>query len=377
MEAFQRVLKSHAGFLHIGIGQVGDIALSVMFWFLMARLIMPGDYGQINWLLSIATFASMCCVLGWGKTIVTYYPKEGRDELMRGAVTIVLVASLVVSIAMGVLVEPLVGLLIIGLSLFSMTISSELGKRRYKHYKWTLIGVKLFILPLAIGMYFWVGLFGVLLGYAIPYLIFGLLSMRHMHMSDLGINEAKKKTGFALRAFGVDITGRSIGLFDKILIGSIFGMVTLGLYQLSYQILAALGILPGILFTYLLPEKSAGMKTRGIEVFGLMASIVLACLVIFLSPIVIPRAFPRFSEGVRIIQIMSLAIIPSTIVATRMSGLYARERPGAVLISYAIALAVEIAGILVLGSYFGAIGLAASAVLLQTALAISLSLFRG
>lgn len=377
MRTVRRVLGNHPGFLHVGIGQVGDIALSAMFWFIMARLIMPGDYGQVNWLLSIATFASMCCVLGWGKTIVTYYPKEGKDALMRGAVIIVLIASFAVGIVMGVLVEPLVGLLIIGLSLFSMTISFELGKRRYKHYKWILIGVKLILLPLAIAMYFWLGLFGMLLGYAVPYLIFGLLSMRCVHMSNLGISEAKKKIGFALRAFGVDATGRSIGLLDKILIGSIFGMVVLGLYQLAYQILAALAVLPGILFTYLLPEKSAGMKTREIEFFGLTASIALACLVIFLSPIIIPWAFPGFSEGVRIIQIMGLAIIPSTIVATRMAGLYARERPGAVLISYAIALAVEIAGILVLGSYFEAIGLAVSVVLLQSTLAISLSLFRG
>jgi len=45
------------------------------------------------------------------------------------------------------------------------------------------------------------------------------------------------------------------------------------------------------------------------------------------------------------------------------------QRPGAVLISYIAALAVGIAGIMTLGKFFGGIGLATSAVLLQLTLA--------
>jgi O-antigen/teichoic acid export membrane protein len=86
--------------------------------------------------------------------------------------------------------------------------------------------------------------------------------------------------------------------------------------------------------------------------------------------------FPSFAESVQLIQIMSLGVIPSAIAMTKMSELYARERPGAVLISYLIALAVGVAGILVLGNCFGATGLAASAVLLQTALAMALFFMR-
>jgi len=375
MRAIHEVLKGHPGFLHVAVGQAGAVALGAVFWFVMARLLEPGAYGRVNWLMSIAMFASTCCVLGWGKTVATYYPKEGRDELLGGAVGIVLVASIAVGIAMGLLVEPLVGLLIVGLSLFSMTISSELGRRRYGRYKWILVGAKLVSLPLAMGMYLWLGLPGVLLGYAIPYLIFGLSSLEYLRRSNPGVKEARGKAGFAVRAFGADISTGSASLLDKILIGSFFGMATLGLYQLAYQVFAALSVLPGILFTYLLPEKSAGTGTKEVETLGILAAVVLAAATVVLSPTVIPWVFPNFTGSVRLIQIMSLGVIPCTVAVTKVSELYARERPGAVLASYLVALAVGVAGILVLGNYFGAVGLAASAVLLQTALATSLVLF--
>ncbi|MFQ6126433.1 MAG: oligosaccharide flippase family protein [Candidatus Heimdallarchaeota archaeon] len=377
METVHRVLRGHPGVLYVAIGQTGAVALGAIFWFVMAKLLEPGAYGQINWLISIAMFVSTSCVLGWGKTVVTYYPKGGMDDLLGGAVTIVLVTSLAGGVAMGLLVEPLVGLLIVGLSLFSMTVSFELGKRRYKRYMWTWIGIKLISLPLAIAMYFWQGLLGVLLGYAIPHLIFGLLSLKYMRKSNPGIKEAKEKAGFALKAFGADVTTGSTSMLDKILIGPLFGMVTLGLYQLAYQIFMALSVLPMVLFSYLLPEKSAGTKTMQVETLGILVSVALAASVIVLSPIIIPWVFPSFSESVGLIQVMSLGVVPFTIAATKMSELYAHERPGVVLVSYAVALAAGIAGILVLGSCFGAIGLATSMLLLQTTLAASLILFRG
>lgn len=373
MKTIHEVLEGHPGLLHVTIGQVGSIAIGAVFWFLMARLLEPSAYGNVNWLISIAMFASTICVLGWGKTVITYYPKEGKEELLSGAVTIVLVASLAVGIAMGLLFEPLVGLLIVGLSLFNMTISFELGMRRYKRFKWISVGVKLVILPLAVAMYFWLGLIGVLLGYTLPILIFGLLSLTHLK-SNPGMGGAKEKASFALRAFGVDASIGSTGLLDKILIGGVFGMVTLGLYHLAYQIFAFLAVLPSVLFYYLLPEKSAGTKTREVEVLGILVSIALAASVVVLSPLVIPRVFPSFAGSVRLVQIMSLSVIPYTVSMTKMSELYAREKPGAVLISYLFALAVGIAGVLVLGSFFGGIGLATSAVLLQITLAIMLLL---
>ncbi|KUO42821.1 MAG: hypothetical protein APU95_02365 [Hadesarchaea archaeon YNP_N21] len=375
METVHRVLKGHPGFMHVAIGQAGSFAIGAVFWFLMARILDPGAYGQVNWFVSIAMFASACCVLGWGTTITTYYPKERNDGLLCGATTLVLIASLLVGIAIGALIGPLVGLLIFGLSLFSITLSTELGKRSYRRYKWIQICAKLMVLPLTVWMYFWIGLLGVLIGYAVPFMIFGLSSLRYVRRTNPGMIEAREKFGFAVKAFGANIASSSTSWLDKILIGSFFGMAALGVYQLAYQIFMLLSMLPTILFSYLLPEKSAGTKTREVETLGVIAAVALSLSAAAVSPIIIPKVFPNFSGSVELIQVMSFGVVPFSIAAMKMSGLYAHEMPGAVLISYLIALAVGIAGIIVLGNYFGALGLAMSVVLLQTTLAASLIIF--
>ena len=372
METIQQVFKDHPGIFHVAIGEAGAVALGAAFWFIMARLLDPGAYGEVNWLISVAIFVSTFCTLGLRNTIITYYPKEEREELVNETVTVVLVASLLAGIAIGLFIGPLVGLLVFGLSLFSVTISYELGRRRYKRYMWIRMGTRLMALPLALTMYLWLGMPGVLFGFALPILVFTFPSLKRLRGSNPSVKEVKDKAGFALRAFGADVTIDSTGLLDKILIGSLFGMITLGLYQLAYQIFMALSVLPGTLFHYLLPEKSAGTKTKGVETLGIFTSVLLATAIFLLSPSLIPLIFPGFVESVRMIQIMGLAVIPHAIAMTKMSELYAKERPGIVFISYLLALVVGTAGIFVLGTYIGRIGLAASVILLQTKLAISL-----
>ena len=44
METVHRVLRGHPGFLQVAIGQAGAVALGAVFWFVMARLLDPGDH---------------------------------------------------------------------------------------------------------------------------------------------------------------------------------------------------------------------------------------------------------------------------------------------------------------------------------------------
>jgi ABC-type Mn2+/Zn2+ transport system permease subunit len=73
---------------------------------------------------------------------------------------------------------------------------------------------------------------------------------------------------------------------------------------------------------------------------------------------------------------MAFAVIPAAIGGIEKAKLYAKEKSGAVLISHFIAVPVGLIGLIVLGEYFGGVGLAASVVLLQTVLAAALYAFR-
>lgn len=150
-------------------------------------------------------------------------------------------------------------------------------------------------------------------------------------------------------------------------------MTVLGFYQLAYRIFVFFGVLPQILFFYLLPEKSAGKGTRRVELFGILVSLTLAGLVFVLAPVFMPKFFPSFTGGVRAVQIMGFAIIPATISKIKVSDLYSREKANMVFGSRLIALGIGIIGIVLSFNWsLGLLGLASSLLAIQASLAASL-----
>lgn len=236
--------------------------------------------------------------------------------------------------------------------------------------------MKLVCVPLAILMYFLAGLSGVLLGYALPHIAIALWSFKGLHLSaNPGLNEVRNKTSFACQSLGTDLARGSSTWLDKIIIGVLFSFSMLGLYYFAYQMYMLMSFLPVVLTSYLLPEKSAKVNTRKVELLGVGISLLLALIAAVFAPLVIPWLFPEYTGSISLIQIMGFAVIPATVAAVKMSDLFASDRPRPVLVSHILAVLVGVAGIVLLGGYFGAIGLAVSVLLLQTTLATSLSLF--
>jgi thiamine biosynthesis lipoprotein len=367
------ILKNNRGLVRVAVGQLGAAFVGAAFWLVMAFMLHPVAYGHLSYLVSIGMLISVFTVLGWGKTIATYYPKEGKKELLSGPVVIVLAASLLAGAITSLVLEPAVGLLIIGFSLFSLAVYSDLGEQNYTRYMWMWLGVRFASFTLAIAIYLWWGMVnGIVAGLAIAYLIFGSRILRHFRINP-PMKEVQGKMGFAFTTLGADASTGAVNLLDKILIGLYFGVGMLGFYQLAYRIFVALTIIPKILLFYLLPEKSAGRSTRGVEIVGILASVGLAALTIILVPMVIPQLFPDFTESIPAIQIMGLAAIPATIAGTKTSELYAREEAKVVLAAHLVALGVGVAGIMFLGESFGLLGLAVSMLILQITLAASLT----
>lgn len=362
------------GLTKVTIAQISASILGTIFWLILAVTIHPLAYGHLSWMISIAMILSTVCLLGLGKTIVTYYPKEGNKELLSSSAVIVLLLSLGMGTIVSIVLEPPTGLLIVGFSVFSIAVYSELGMRQYENYMWTWIGVRTTALVLPLFIYYISGLIaGIMAGLFAAYFIFGSWALKHLP-HNLSLRDIKTKLDFTLSSWGADIGRVSVNFLDKVIVGALFGMVVLGYYQFAYRIFAFFGILPQILFFYLLPEKSAGKKTKRIEIFGIIAALGLASLIFLLSPHLIPQIFPNFTEGVKPIQIMGLAIIPATISRIKTSDLYSRERAKAVFSSNFLALGVGIVGIVWLGETYGLIGLALSLLAIKASLAAGLFL---
>lgn len=367
MEVSQR--RNGRGFAQVWIGQAAATILGTAFWLILAVLLHPVAYGHLAWLVSVATLASALCGLGLGTMLATYYPRQENQRLLSTSVFVSLVSSgvggvvtaLVLSLWVDSLLAALTGLLVAALSMFSLAFYSELGKRAYGRYMWMWIGVRVASLVLPLAFYFiWGSVAWLMAGLVAAYSIFGVWVLRFLS-SGLAPRELASKAGFSLRAWGSNLAGASLSFLDKILIGVLFPLGVLAVYQFSFRIFLLLTIVPNALFFYLLPEKSGGGEVRKLERVGLLASIGLALAVFFLAPHITSHVFPGFREGIDTIRIMALAIIPETLARVKSSELLSREEAATVLGSNVFGLAIGITCIIMTFTQgLGLIGLAVS-----------------
>jgi len=354
------------GFARVAAGQLGASAMGAVFWILLAALIHPNAYGYLSWLFSIAMFASIFCLLGLEKTLVVF-GKSG--EKAPSVLPIVLLTGILAMILFSFSVHWVVGLSVFAFSLFSLGVHRELARENYVRYMWLWIGSKSLSIALGLILYLISGLVvSILLGFAAAHLIFSL------PLVSLGISKPKltrEEVVFSLGALGSGAASGSVQFVDKILIGLLFGMQTLAVYQLAYRIFVLFSVVPQIFFFYLLPKKAGGEDTKKIERNGLLFSAALSVLVFFLSPLFVVRFFPSFQEGATACQLAGLAIFPSSLSGILLSELYGRRKSQLALLSQLAGLAVWMGGMVALGSTYGVAGLAASMLLMQTAIALS------
>ena len=364
--------KNSKGLGKVAIAQILATVLGAIFWLILAFLIHPVAYGRLSWIVSIGMVLSTFCVFGLGKTVATYYPRERDEELLNSSRLLVLILSIIIGSIASLFLDPFLGPLILGYSLFSLTVYSHLGKRQYGKYMYLWVSVKTLALLLPLAIYF---LFktvpGMLLGIAASYLLLGSKDLKKISL-ETGLDEIKDKIHFTLKSLGADLGGVAISFLDKILIGVLFGMSMLGYYQFAFRIFVLFTVLPKTLFFYLLPEKSAGNKRRRVEVGGVLISLLLTAIIFISAPYFIPKAFPNFSNAVKAVQILGFAIIPASLGKLKSSTLYSENNAGSVLISNIFALSIGIIGILTLGRSLGLPGLAFSMLAVQISLTASL-----
>ncbi|MCL0078926.1 hypothetical protein M1O56_04610, partial [Dehalococcoidia bacterium] len=365
------------GLVWVASAQLAALLLGTGLWLLLAILIHPLAYGHLIWLVSIATILSTLCTFGLGKTVITHLPTEKDGKLLSSSVAVVFVLSLIAGAIVSVALEPAIGLLTIGLSLFSITVHLELAARKYGGYLRAWVGTRLLCLLLPVLLYLlWGSITGILFGLALAYLLFGGKALIHLR-SKPDFRKILGTLKFTLGVLGTDLSRVSISFLDKILIGELFGMVVLGYYHFAYRIFLLFGILPQITFFYLLSEKSARRDTKKIEKVAVIVSFGLAAATYLFAYFVVPLTFPAFAGSISAVQIMGLAIIPATLVGIKTSSLYPEGKTNVVFGSHLLGLGVGIVGIIVLGRAFGLLGLAISMLALQCSLAAALFLLPG
>ena len=80
MVKFPRNLKdtfsSNKGLAFIGTSDIIGAAISTIFWLILASLLLVEEYGEITYLIAIASLAQSCSVVGSSNTFMVYSSKK-------------------------------------------------------------------------------------------------------------------------------------------------------------------------------------------------------------------------------------------------------------------------------------------------------------
>ena len=369
-------LKKSPGFKNIsvlGSSTIVGNAITSIFWIYLADLLGAEKYGELGYLMAIATIVSNVCLVG-GTWSMTVYTAKGM-KIQPPLYIISLISSCTSLVIIFVIFNTIsIGIYVIGFVIFQLFLAELLGFKLFKRYGKFYIFQKITFVCLAFSFNHFMGFEGIIIAYGLSYLIFSfpVFKMLTTVKPDFGI--FKTKFGFLTNNYLYDLSSVANGQIDKLIIAPMFGFILLGNYYLGLQIIGFLGILPGIVFNYILPQDATGHSTTQVKKITLLFSVGFTLIGIFLIPPLMPIVFPEFTEAVTLLPILSLSVIPIAIQSIFTSKLLGQEKTKYILMGYLISISILFPGIIILGNEFGAEGIAISFVLSQTATAIFLVL---
>ena len=355
----------------VGIGNITASLISGIFWFYFASLLGAEQYGEVSYYISIAVIASTLSFLGLGNAVIVY---TAKGEKIQPPIFVVGMISSIITLVAVFLIFSQIGmsLYIVGYVIFSLATSEILGKKQYKNYSSYLVTQKILMVGFSLFFYYFIGLEGVILGIAISFLPYIKRIYSSIKNDKIDFSLIRPRIGFIINSYALDLSRTFSGYTDKLIVAPLFGFAILGNYQLGIQVLAVLTILPGIVYQYILPRDSSGDSNKKLKKLTIAVSIVLAGLGFILAPLILPILFPKYTEAIEVIQIVSISVIPATINLMYISKFLGNELSKVVLTGSGIFLSVQIVSIFILGELFGVNGVAIALVLGASAEAIFL-----
>ena len=329
------------------------------------------QYGEVSYYIAIAGIASTISFLGLGNVVIVYTAKG--EKIQPPTFVIGVISSVIAVIAVFLIFSQIgISLYVLGYVIFSLATAEILGKKQYRNYSTYLVTQKILMVGFALFFYYYMGLEGVILGIGLSFFPYLTRIYKSLRKDKLDFSLIRPRIGFIMNSYVLDLTRTFSGYTDKLIVAPLFGFAILGNYQLGIQVLAILTILPGIVYQYILPRDSSGDSNKKLKKLTITVSIILAGLGFILAPIILPILFPKFTEAIEVIQIVSISVIPSTINLMYISKFLGNELSKIVLIGSGVFLLVQIISIFILGELIGVNGVAMALVLGASAEAIFL-----
>ena len=185
-----------------------------------------------------------------------------------------------------------------------------------------------------------------------------------MKASPISFSALKPRAGFIVNNYAYSTLGGLRANVDKLIIGPLLGFALLGNLALAMQFYIVLQIIPSLVFKYTLTHDASGIPNTKVKLWTMMFAIVSCIATLVLSPYIIPIFFPKFSEVVIAIQILSICIIPDTLANIFYTSKFlGQEKSKNPLIATGIMVIITASGIIILGRIYGILGVSFSFVL--------------
>jgi O-antigen/teichoic acid export membrane protein len=351
--------------LYVASANLISSIIGAIFWLILASIVEVSIYGEVNYYIATASLAAAFSAFGLGISSITYTAKGEKTFLLEALMLILVTSSIASIIVAFLLANIMLALIIIGFNIFLLTVADILGNKQYKRYPLFAITNRSMQLILSIALYYLIGLNGIIIGYAIPSLFLGSFILRRFKeaVKHIRFNIIRAKFKFIIHTYLFQISSSLLLFADKLILASLFGFETLGLYQLAFQLLMFLSIIPGSLMQYLLPQEASNVNRAFIKRLGLILSIALLIIFFLASPMLIDTFFPKYKDAIDAARIMAFGIIPMSINAITNARLLGRENSRIALFGSLAYIGSIIPLFIILGDTFGIFGLGLSVVL--------------
>ena len=352
----------------IGVGDLVSSGLGAAFWFYLASQIDPEYYGEIQWIIGIASSLSYIALFGSRNAIVVFTAK--KFKIQSTLYFISLISSLILS-TLVVLLFPSFYQIDVGVILFAyvintLAIGDLLGKKLYSTYSKYVILQKVLTVILGISFFHLIGYEAIILALGFSYLFYIKRIIKCFQEMKIDFSLLKPQMGFIVNNYILLLSAGFRGQIDKIVIAPMLGFTILGNFSLGMQFISIMAILPGMMFKYFLTEDSSNVENNRLKIYSIISSVIISILGIIFLPVIIENLFPKFIILVSAIQIMCLHIIPFSISVIFESKLLASMNTRYVLVGKLSGLGTMILGMIILGSIFDIIGIAISLVIAST-----------
>jgi len=357
----------------VGTSSIVGSAITGVFWFYLATVLGPEEFGEIQYYLAIAGIAYFVSLISTDNTITVTTAK--KIKIHSTLFLISLISGVISFFIILVVVQRFdVGALVLAYIVNEISLSYIVGRKLYADYSKNVLLQKILTMVLGLGLYSLFGVDGIIMGLVLSYSHLIIIIYKGFKDSKINFSGLKPHKDFIVSNYLANLVNGLRANLDKIIIVPLAGYALLGNYSLALQVFTLLVLPSDLVMKYIIPQDASGVTRTGLKKIVVLLSILIAVFGMTVLPILIEIFFPEYNESIEAIRIISISVIPTTIGYFLVSKFLSLEKSRFILYGRLISLSIFVSSLFLLTPLLGIVGVSISYVLSTTSQTIFFSI---